>query len=94
MKDWSCTTSRDSKNQAASDLAKIGSTRKAVLKNFFQEHLHSPTIKEDPFVEEPPQQVGPSNPTEVNIPVVIDLVQEILVITPEWTKPYLSYLLR
>ena len=61
------------KNQAADDLAKMGSTRKEVPKNVFLEHLHSPTIMEDPFVEEPPQPVGPSNPTEVDIPTVIDL---------------------
>ncbi|XP_073358056.1 uncharacterized protein [Aegilops tauschii subsp. strangulata] len=63
-------------------------------KNVFLEHLHSPTIKEDPFVEEPLQQVGPSNPTVVDIPAVIDLVEEILVITPKWIEPYLAYLLR
>ena len=82
------------KNQAADDLAKIGSTRKEVPKNVFLEHLHSPTIKEDPFMEEPPQPVGPSNPTEVEIPAVIDLVQEVLAVTPEWTVPYIAYLLR
>ncbi|XP_020192361.1 uncharacterized protein [Aegilops tauschii subsp. strangulata] len=82
------------KNQEADDLAKMGSTRKAMPKNVFLEHLHSPTIKEDPFVEEPPQPVGPSNPTEVDVPAIIDLVQEILVITLEWTEPYLAYLLR
>jgi hypothetical protein len=70
-------------NQATDDLAKMGSTQKEVPKNMFLEHLHSPTIKEDPFMEEPPQPIGHSNPTEVDIPAVIDLVQEILVITPE-----------
>ncbi|XP_020193028.1 uncharacterized protein [Aegilops tauschii subsp. strangulata] len=82
------------KNQAAEDLAKMGTTRKIVPKNVFLEHLHSPTMKEDPFLEEPPQPIDPSNPTEVDIPAVIDLVQEILVITPEWIEPYLPYLLR
>ena len=82
------------KNQAADDLAKIGSTRKVVSKGVFLEHLHCPSVKEDPFTEEPPQAVGPSNPTEVDIPAVVDLIQEMLVITPEWTHPYLAYLLR
>ncbi|XP_020151215.1 uncharacterized protein [Aegilops tauschii subsp. strangulata] len=82
------------KNQATDDLANIGSTRKDVPKNVFLEHLHCPMIKEDPFVKEAPQPVGPSNPTEVDIPAVIDLVQEVLVITPKWTEPYLAYLLR
>ena len=75
-------------------MAKIGSTRKEVPRNVFLEHLHSPTIKEDPFMEEPQQPVGPSNPTKVDIPVVIDLIQEVLVITPEWTMLYIAYLLR
>ncbi|XP_020196526.1 uncharacterized protein [Aegilops tauschii subsp. strangulata] len=56
------------KNQVADDLAKMGSTQKLVPKNVFLEHLHLPTIKEDPFVEEPPQPVRPSNPTKVDIP--------------------------
>ncbi|XP_020195368.1 uncharacterized protein [Aegilops tauschii subsp. strangulata] len=82
------------KNQVADDLAEHGSTQKVVPKNMFLEHLHLPTIKEDPFVEETPQPVRPSNSAEVDIPAVIGLAQEILVITPEWTKPYIAYLLR
>ena len=42
------------KNQAADDLAKIGSTRRPVPSNVFLEHLHSPSVQEDPFTEEPP----------------------------------------
>ncbi|XP_020177480.1 uncharacterized protein [Aegilops tauschii subsp. strangulata] len=49
------------KNQAADDLAKMGSTQKPIPKNVFLEHLHSPTIKEDPFVEEPPQPELPED---------------------------------
>ena len=41
------------KNPTADDLSKIGVTWKDVPKNVFLEHLHSPMIKEDPFVEEP-----------------------------------------
>ena len=81
-------------NQAADDLAKMGSTRKVVPQDIFLDHLHSPTIKENPFKDEPPQPVGPSVPAEVEIPAIIDLIQEVLVITPEWTLPYLAYLLR
>lgn len=82
------------KNQAADDLAKIGSTRRPVPSNVFLEHLHSPSVQEDPFIEEPPQAISASNPTEVDIPTVIDLVMEILVITPDWTVPYIVYILR
>lgn len=80
-------------NQAADDLPKLGSTRKVVPKDIFLDHLHSPIVKEDPFKEETPQSVGPSNPAEVEFPAVIDLVQEVLVVTPEWMLPYLAYLL-
>lgn len=38
--------------------------------------------------------VGTSVPADLEIPAVVDLVQEILVIIPEWTLPYLAYLLR
>ena len=82
------------KNQAADDLAKIGSTRRVVPKDIFLEHLRALTIIEDPFIEEPPQAVGPSDPTEVEVPAIVDLVHEMLVITPDWTQPYLAYLLR
>jgi ribonuclease HI len=82
------------KNQAADDLAKIGSTRKPVPSNVFLEHLYSPSVQENPFTEEPPQPISASNPTEVDVPAVIDLVMEILVITPDWTIPYIAYILR
>jgi ribonuclease HI len=82
------------KNQAADDLAKIGSTRKPIPSNVFLEHLHSPMVKEDPFTKEPQQVVGPSDSTEIEVPGVIDLVMEVLAITPDWTVPYIAYLLR
>ncbi|XP_020157242.1 uncharacterized protein [Aegilops tauschii subsp. strangulata] len=82
------------KNQAADDLEKIGSTRKPIPSNVFLELLHSSPVQEDPFTKEPPQPISPTNPTEVEVPTVIDLVMEILVITPDWTVPYITYLLR
>ena len=57
------------KNQLADDLAKIGSTRKPIPKNVFLEHLHTPSVKEDPFTEEPPQPVSASDPTEAKYPL-------------------------
>lgn len=81
-------------NQAADDLAKLGSTWKIVPKDIFLDHLHSLTIKENPFRDEPPPPVGQSVPAGIEIPLVIDLVQEVLVVTPEWTLPYLAHLLR
>ena len=82
------------KNQAADDLAKIGSTRKPIPNNVFLEHLHSPSVQEDPFTEEPPHAISPTNPTEAEVPAVVDLIMEVLAITPDWTIPYIAYILR
>ena len=82
------------KNQAAYELAKIGSKREAIPSNVFLEHIHSPSVQEDPFTEEPPQPKSATDPTKVEIPAVVDLVMEVLVITPDWTMPYIAYILR
>ena len=71
------------KNQAADDLAKIGSTRKPIPSNVFLEHLHITSVQDDPFKEETPQPISPTNPTEIEIPAVVDLIMEVLVITPD-----------
>jgi ribonuclease HI len=81
-------------NQAADDLAKMGSTQKEVPSGIFLEHLHKPTIKEDPFKEQVQPSVGLKYPEDMEVPAVVDLVQEVLVVNPEWTLPYLAYLLR
>ena len=82
------------KNQAADDLAKIGSKREAIPSNVFLEHIHTPSVQEDPFTKEPPQPKSTADPTEVEVLVVVDLIMEILVITPDWTVPYIAYILR
>ena len=82
------------KNQAADELAKIGSKREAIPRNVFLEHIHSPSVQEDPFTEESPQPESATDPTEVEIPAVVDLVMEVLVITPDWMVPYIAYILR
>ena len=71
------------KNQAGDGLAKIGSTRKPIPSNVFLEHLHTPSVQEDPFKEEPPQPISSTNPTEIEVPAVVDLIMEVLVITPD-----------
>lgn len=76
------------KNQAA------GSKREAVPQNVFLEHIHSPSVQEDPFTEESPQPKSATDPTEVEVPVMVDLIMEVLVITPDWTVPYIAYILR
>ena len=70
------------KNQAADELAKIGSKREAIPSNVFLQHIHSPSVWEDPFTQESPQPKSTTDPTEVEIPAVVDLVMEVLVVTP------------
>src|SRR3954467_411077 len=53
------------KNQAADDLAKIGSKREAIPSDVCLKHIRAPSIQEDPFTEEPPQPRSASDPTEV-----------------------------
>ena len=60
----------------------------------FLEHIHAPSVQEDPFAEEPPQPRSATDPTEVEVPAVVDLIMEVLVITPDWTVPYIAYILR
>ena len=82
------------KNQAADELAKIGSKREAIPRNVFLDHIHSPSVQEDPFTEELPQPKSAIDSTEVEIPSMVDLVMEVLVITPDWTVSYIAYILR
>ena len=60
----------------------------------FLEHIHTPSVQEDPFTEEAPQPKSATDPTEVEVPAVVDLIMEVLVITPVWTEPYIAYILR
>ena len=60
----------------------------------FLEHIHTPSVQEDPFTKEAPQPKSVTDPTEVEIPAVVDLIMEALVITPDWTVPYIAYILR
>ena len=78
------------KNQAADELAKLGSTRRPVLSDICLEHLHLPSVKEDPFTEEPAQPKSSTDPTEVDVPAVVDLVMEILAVIPDWTVPIIA----
>ena len=60
----------------------------------FLEHIHAPSVQEDPFTEEPPQPKSATDPTEIEIPAVVDLIMEVLVVIPDWTVPYIAYILR
>ena len=70
------------KNQEADELAKLGSTRRPVPSDVYLEHLHLPSVKEDPFIEEPVQPKSSTDPTEVDVPAVVELVMEILAVIP------------
>ena len=65
------------KIQAADELAKIGSKRETIPSNVFLEHIHSPSVQEDPFTEELPQPKSATDPTEVEVPAVVDLIMEV-----------------
>ncbi|KAI4971080.1 hypothetical protein ZWY2020_001994 [Hordeum vulgare] len=82
------------KNQAADELAKLESTRRPIPSDVCLEHLHLPSVKEDPFTEEPVQPKSSTDPTEVDVPAVVDLVMEILTVIPDWTEPSIAYILR
>ena len=60
----------------------------------FLEHIHTPSVQQDPFTKEAPQPKSATDPTEVEVPAVVDLIIEVLVITPEWIVPYIVYILR
>ncbi|KAI4973718.1 hypothetical protein ZWY2020_041499 [Hordeum vulgare] len=50
--------------------------------------------KEDPFTEEPAQPKSSSDPTEVDVPAVVDLIMEILAVIPDWIVLITAYILR
>ena len=75
-------------------MAKIGSKREAIPSNVFLEHIHSPSVQEDPFTVVSPQPKSATDLTEVEILAVVDLVMEVLVATPDWIVPYIAYILR
>src|SRR3954467_4236771 len=80
-------------NQAADDLAKLGSTRGQVPSGIYLEHLHSPTVREDPYLEADLSMLTYENiPDKEDIPAVVDLVFDVELINPEWTLPILKYL--
>ena len=60
----------------------------------FLEHIHTSSVKEDPFTEETLQPKSATDPTEVEVPAVVDLIMEVLVVIPDWTIPYVAYILR
>src|SRR3954462_958619 len=80
-------------NQAADDLAKLGSTRGQVPSGVYLEHLYSPTVKEDPYLEADPDMLPDKNiPDKEDIPAVVDLVFDIETVPPRWALPILRYL--
>src|SRR3954462_5712290 len=48
-------------NQAADDLAKLGSTQGKIPSGVYLEHLHAPTVREDPYLEADPSMLPDEN---------------------------------
>ena len=44
-------------NQVADELAKLGSTQSQLPSGIFLEHLHTPSVKEDPFRDADPDML-------------------------------------
>ena len=65
-------------NWAADALSKIGSARKQVPPGVFLEHLYVPSVK----------GADPENPDHVDSPV-----NAVMMVSPEWTKPFMDYLI-
>src|SRR4051812_5192503 len=62
-------------NQATDDLAKLGSTRGRIPSGIYLEHLRSPTVREDPYLEADPSMLPDENiPDKEDIPAVVDLI--------------------
>lgn len=76
-------------------MAKFGSTQKPIPPGIFLEHLHEQTIPEDPYVK--PDEAGDPeaapNPDVIQGPEAVNLVQEVLIVNPDWTLPFIVYLL-
>src|SRR3954471_15209768 len=76
-------------NQAADDLAKLRSNRSQIPSGIYLEHLHSPTVKEEPYSETDPNMLLDKNILDKeDIPAVVDLVFDIEVTHLEWTLPF------
>lgn len=77
-------------------LAKLGSARKPIPSGIFLEHRHEPPVVENSFVKPPvvPQSVNGENPEAEKITAVIELIQVVLMINPDWTLPFITYLLQ
>lgn len=71
-------------NEAADTLSKLGATRKPIPPGIFLQHLHEPTVREDLYID----------PTAVQDDEAVNLVQEVMVVNPHWTLPYIIYLFR
>ena len=64
-------------NAAADLLSKLGSGRKPIPAGIFLEHLRVPSV----------QGADPDNPERAN-----SLAQQVMLVVPAWTTPYLDYL--
>ena len=59
-------------------MSKLGSSRKPVPPDVFLEHLYVPSVR----------GADPENPDHVDSPV-----NAVMTVSPEWTKPFMDYLI-
>ena len=67
-------------NEAADTLARLGSERKKVPKDVFLEHLHKPSIRGADLLD-----AGAAEPVDI-------ASYAIYLVKPDWTLPYLDFL--
>ena len=68
-------------NKAADTVARLGSERKKVPKDVFLEHLYKPSIKGADFL-------GPEVAEPVGVASYV-----VYLVNPDWTTPYLDFLI-
>ena len=73
-------------NEAADELAKMGSARAPVPEGIFLSKLHAPSVRTEPApaIDDHPRVASDEQPAG----------GEVLTVTPDWTLPFLDYLLR
>ena len=65
-------------NTAADMLSKFGSGRKFIPPGIFFEHLRIPSVK---------------GADKLNLDMAVSPVKEVMVIIPDWTQPFLDYIM-
>ena len=80
--DMTTSTLIEGKKEDADELPRIGSRRETPPPDVFLDHIYNPSIK-------PPREI------DLAVPDAPDMAHVLAVrVTPEWTEPYMAYLLQ